>query len=140
MIDYEELNTWFVDVVLPLEAQLMSYLRHHWKASHEVRDILHDVYGRALLGASKGLPQHSRAYLFTIAHNLLITRMKRARIVSFDLFADMDNLPHDEDLLTPERHASARDDLRRALEGIDWQRYWVRNSSFAGRGIALPQR
>ena len=119
MIDDEQLNIWFTTTILPLEGQLLSYLRRHLKAQHEVRDTLHDVYERALTGASKGLPQHDRAYVFTIARNLLITRVKRGRIVSFDLVADLDDLPLDEDLLTPERHASARQDLRRALEGME---------------------
>lgn len=119
MINDEQLHMWFVTTILPLEGQLLSYLRRHGNGPHEARDLLHDVYERALLGASKGLPEHGRAYLFTIARNLLITRAKRARIVSFDLVADLDDLPLDEDMLTPERHASAREELRRALEGME---------------------
>lgn len=117
-MDDKQLNAWFVAAVLPLEPQLLAYLRRNWKAQHEVRDMLHDVYEKALMGAGQGLPQHSRAYLFTIARNLLITRLKRNRIVSFDLVANLDELPTDDDLLTPERHASAREDLQRAMDGM----------------------
>lgn len=119
MVSDEQLHAWFVADVLPLEAQLLSYLQKHWRVHTERRDLLHDVYERALTGASKGLPQNSRAYLFTITRNLLITRARRGRIVSFELVADLDGLPVDDDLLTPERHASARQELRRALEGME---------------------
>lgn len=107
--------------VLPLEPQLLVYLRHHWNERNEIRDILHDVYEKALIGASRGLPQHSRAFVFTIARNLLINRAKRARIVSFDFIADLYTVGVEVDLITlitPERHVDSRAELKRALDGM----------------------
>ena len=117
-MDDKDLREWFVSAVLPLEPQLLSYLRRSWKMPDEARDMLHDVYEKALVGASQGLPSHSRAYVFTIARNLVITRAKRAKIVSFELIADIDSVCGLEDSITPERHAEARLELHRALEGI----------------------
>jgi RNA polymerase sigma-70 factor (ECF subfamily) len=105
--------------VLPLEAQLLGYLRRRCAPQDDVRNILHDVYEKALVGATKALPQQTRAYLFAIAHNLLVDHARRKQVVSLEFIADLDILQDDEDPLTPERHATARDELRRALEGID---------------------
>ena len=89
----------------------------------EADDVLHDVYERALVGASRSLPDHTRSYVFTVARNLLITRARRAKIISFDLFAEMDQLAQSQwelaDRLTPERHATGRQELQRAIEGMD---------------------
>jgi len=118
-MDDDELNAWFVSAVLPLEPRLLAYFRRHWKLSDEWRDMLHDVYEKTLEGASRGLPWHTPAYVFTIARNILITKARRAHIVSFDLVADMDAVPQDHELLTPERHANGREQLRRAMEGME---------------------
>jgi RNA polymerase sigma-70 factor (ECF subfamily) len=105
--------------VLPLEAQLLGYLRRRCAPQDDVRNILHDVYEKALVGATKALPHQTRAYLFAIAHNLLVDQARRKQVVSLEFIADLDILQDDEDPLTPERHATARDELRRALEGIE---------------------
>lgn len=115
----ESLQLWFMRAVLPLEAQLLGYLRRRCAPQDDVRNILHDVYEKALVGATKALPQQTRAYLFAIAHNLLVDHARRKQVVSLEFIADLDILQDDEDPLTPERHATARDELRRALEGID---------------------
>ena len=117
-MDDKELHNWFLTVVLPLEGSLLSYLRRHWKAQDEVRDLLHDVYERAILGAGKGLPQQGRAYVFTIARNLLINRSKLASVVSLDLIANIENFHELSDELSPERHTSGREDLQRAIDGM----------------------
>lgn len=118
-MDDEKLHAWFVEVVLPLEAQLLAYLRRNWKAGDEIRDLLHDVYEKALIGAADGVPQQSRAYVFAIARNMMINRARRSRVVSFDLIADIDDVPLEGDPLTPERHASGRQELRQMLEGME---------------------
>jgi RNA polymerase sigma factor (sigma-70 family) len=115
----EELNRWFTHHVLPLEPQLLAYLRYHWDQRDEIRDILHDIYEKALIGASRGLPQHSRAFVFTIARNLLINRAKRARIVPFSFIADLGAVAIELDFLTPERHVDARRELKRVFDGMD---------------------
>lgn len=119
MPDPDELHRWFCEDVLPLEAALTRYLRRSWIVEGEVSDIRQDIYERALKGAAQGLPDHTKAYLFMIARNLLINRTRRARIVSLEFMATWD-LPVDEDpdMLTPERHADARARLRRVEAGI----------------------
>lgn len=119
MIDDEALKDWFCREVLPLEQSLTHFIRRNWRVADDVIDIRQEVYEAALSGAQKGLPQYSRQYLYTIARNLLINRAKRARIVSFELVADLEGVNHDIDLFSTDRQLDARDQLRRAHAGID---------------------
>jgi len=113
------LNDWFCREVLPLERSLMAYIRRNSRNAADHVDLRQEIYERVLVGASSGLPQNTRAYLFTIARNHLINAARRARIVSFDLVADLEDVTRDIDMFETERHLNARDELRWALEGLN---------------------
>jgi len=118
MLDDAQIRDWFRREVLPLERQLTHFIRHNWRVADDVMDLRHDVYELAIAGARKGLPLATRPYLFVIARNHLINKAKRARIVSFELVADLELVEHDLDTFDQERHLSARDALRRVQEGL----------------------
>lgn len=115
----ERIKTWFIAVVLPMEAQLLGFFGARWKNRSEINDMLQDVYERTLTGARQEIPQNGQAYVFAVARNLLISRAKRDKIVSFDFFADMEQVTSDHDYLTPERYATAREELGRVIEAMD---------------------
>jgi RNA polymerase sigma-70 factor (ECF subfamily) len=119
MVEDEELNDWFVSEVLPLERPLTLYIRRNWRVPEDVFELRQDIYENTLIGARRGLPQNTRAFVFTVARNHLINQAKRARIVPIDMIADLDTLPREIDMFETERGLSARDELRRAKEGID---------------------
>lgn len=116
-----DLNDWFVTEVLPLEAALVRYLQRNWRVPHEVADLRQEVYVRVYEAAAIERPQTVKSFLFAIAHNLLVTRSRREKIVSIETFADVDELGLVVDDLSPERHAGGRLELRllqRALEAL----------------------
>ena len=119
MVDEERLNHWFREEVLPLEGALVRFIGRNWRVAADIPDFRQDIYERALTGARAGLPSHTRHYLFTIARNHLINRAKRAQVVSFELVADIASLEMDVDRFGAERQLNARDELRRAQEGLD---------------------
>ncbi|WP_374525031.1 RNA polymerase sigma factor [Sphingopyxis sp.] len=119
MVDDDSLERWFCREVLPNESALTGFIRNNWRVAADVIDLRHDVYELAIAAARRDLPDDARAFLFAIARNHLINRAKRARIVSFELVADLEAVQHDADMLTAERHVLAREALRRAQEGID---------------------
>lgn len=119
MIDDETLNAWFCQEVLPLERSLTAFIRRNWRAPDDVTDMRQEIYVRVLVGAAEELPSHSPRYLFTVARNHLINSAKRARIVSFELVADIESIDCDIDLLSAERHLDAREELRRAQDGLE---------------------
>jgi RNA polymerase sigma factor (sigma-70 family) len=119
MIDQAALDDWFCNEVLPLEPALMRYIRQNWRVSEDVFDLTHDVYALVLNGARKGIPEHSSGYVFAVARNHLIQQARRGQIVSIELMANLDAVASLPDLSMAERHFDARDELRRAYEGLE---------------------
>src|SRR3546814_18368640 len=101
------------------ERALTSYIRRNWRVPEDVFELRQDIYENALIGARRGLPQNARPYVYTVARNHLINHAKRARIVQIETIADLDTVDRDIDLFEAERALTARDELRRAKEGID---------------------
>jgi RNA polymerase sigma-70 factor (ECF subfamily) len=121
MIDDDDLNAWFVREVLPLERALSSYIRRNWRVPEDVLELRQDIYENVLIGARRTRPTNTRAYVYTVARNHLINNAKRARIVPIEAIADLDSINQDIDfaMFEAERTLTARDELRRAKEGID---------------------
>lgn len=101
-----------------MERDLERYIARHCRTAEDVPDLRQETYERAIVGAAGALPQVTRGYIFTIARNVLIDRARRAKIVSFDQFADID-AAWDGDTDATERALTARDELRRALAGLE---------------------
>lgn len=119
MVDDAALEGWFCREVLPLEPSLLRFIGRNWRVADDVADLKHDVYELAIAGARNGIPLATRSYVFAIARNHLINCARRARIVSFDLVADLELLDRDPDMTGTERHLDARDSLRRVQEGLE---------------------
>jgi RNA polymerase sigma factor (sigma-70 family) len=111
-----DLDEWFVSAVLPLEPALMRYLRRNCRIASEAADLRQDIYVRVYEAAARELPRSASAFVFATARHLLIDRARREKVVSIEAVADMATLDFAVDELSPERHASARSELRQ-LEG-----------------------
>ncbi|MEN5061942.1 RNA polymerase sigma factor [Luteimonas sp. TWI1416] len=107
------LETWFQREILPHEAALVRFLARKWVHPNEVQDIRHDIYIRVLLAAERQRPHSPKAFLFDVARKLLVDRVRRERIVAFDLLADVDSLNVLIDELSPERRAAGREQMHR---------------------------
>ena len=116
-----KLDHWFAHEILPHESALTRYLKRLWKSPAEVLDLRQETYVRVYEGAAKTLPRSPRSFLFATAHNLLVDRIRRQRILQVDHTLDPDLLQLSVDELTPERCLTARDELRcltRAFDGL----------------------
>lgn len=101
---------WFKATILPNEAALRSRLRRLMPASQDIDDMVAEVLARAFATDSWQNVTAGRAYLFTIARNLVIDNARRDKIVSFETIADIDLLNCEGNA---ESHLIARDALRR---------------------------
>lgn len=119
MLTQADLKKWFCEEVLTLEPALMRFIRRHWRNSDEVHDIRQDVYVNALKGSAQCLPRNTRAYLFTIARHVIISRFRRAKIVSIELIENIESHYLECEWITPERHVHARQMLRRLQDGLN---------------------
>jgi RNA polymerase sigma factor (sigma-70 family) len=114
-----EVDAWFEREVLPLEAALMQFLQHNWRNRSDVADLRQDIYVRVYESALQEIPASPKAFVFAIARNHLIQRMRREQIVPFEMMADVDVLGAEIDSPSPERVVIARDELRRLQSALD---------------------
>jgi RNA polymerase sigma factor (sigma-70 family) len=115
----DSLEAWFQREILPCEAALVRFLSRKWARREDVQDIRHDIYIRVLESAEQSRPSQPRAFLFSVARNILIDRARRDRIVSIDLLEDLDALNVLIDNVSPERQASGRQQLQRLSKLFD---------------------
>ena len=114
-----DLHTWFIREVLPLEAALTQYLRHNWREPSNVADLLHDVYVRVFDAAQKELPKSTASFVFAIARNLLVDRVRHQKIVPFEAVENLDALNVAADAPAPDDQIMARDELRKIQTALD---------------------
>jgi RNA polymerase sigma factor (sigma-70 family) len=107
-----ELEAWFIREVLPLEADLMQFLRRSWQNKSDLDDLCQEVYTRTYEAALQSVPSPVRPFVFTVARNLLIDRVRREHVVPIEAVADLDALGIALDAPSPERSVIARDELR----------------------------
>jgi RNA polymerase sigma-70 factor (ECF subfamily) len=113
------LRDWFVREVLPLEAALTQFLRHNWRNKSDIADLVQEVYARVYDAARKDMPEQARPFVFATAHNLLVDRVRREKIVQFEAVSERDTLAVAADDPSPDRSAIARDELRRLQIALD---------------------
>ena len=108
----KSLASWFVREILPCEAALMRYLARVCPNGEDIADLRQDVYAKAFEAAKVERPVHVRSFLFTIARNLAIDRIRRNRIVSIEPAGDSEVLNVSVDELSPERRVSSHQKLK----------------------------
>jgi RNA polymerase sigma factor (sigma-70 family) len=114
-----DLRAWFVAEVLPLEAALMQFLQHNWRNKNDLADLRQDVYVRVYEAAKKEIPHPAKPFVFTIARNLIIDRVRHERVIPIEAVADLNALGAAKDEPGPDRIVVARDELRRLQAALD---------------------
>lgn len=97
----------------------MRFLRRNWRDPTELVDLRQDIYARIYDAAREALPLQTKAFLFATARNHLINRARRMRVISIELVTDLESLNVAVDAITPDRHATAREELRRVQAGLE---------------------
>lgn len=114
-----DLECWFLEEVVPLEPMLVRFLTRNWRNRDEVADLLQEVYVRAFEAGAHERPRAVKPFLFAIARNLMIDRLRQMNVVSFEAVADFDKLNVIDDMPSPERLTSAREELRQLQKALD---------------------
>ncbi len=115
----EGINGWFVREVLPLEAALMQFLRRSWPNKSDIDDLAQEVYARVYEAAREKIPQPVKPFVFTIARNLLIDRVRHEQVVPIEAVADLETLGVAVDAPGPDRSVMAQDELRRLQSALE---------------------
>jgi RNA polymerase sigma-70 factor (ECF subfamily) len=114
----EERALWLVENVLPHEGELRAWLSSRRLPSLEIDDIIQETYTRLVAAESVAAVRDPRTYAFSTAHSVILTHVRRARVVSFQAMADLDVLGVVSPDPAPERQLLDRQELRRLAEAI----------------------
>jgi RNA polymerase sigma-70 factor (ECF subfamily) len=112
-------DLWFVREVLPLEAPLMQFLHRNWHNPAEIADLRQETYIRVYEAARRQLPEKPRQFVFTTARNLIIDRVRRARVIPIESASDSETFDVAADEPGPDRVVQARDELRQMRDALD---------------------
>ena len=112
-------DTWFKRDVLSHEPALLRYLGRIWSRPHEIHDLRQEIYIRVYEAGRKARPTNTRAFLFATARHLVTDRLRRGRIVSIEAIGDPDALDVLVDEVSPERKASAWQELKRVARALN---------------------
>jgi RNA polymerase sigma-70 factor (ECF subfamily) len=104
--------------VLRHEPALRSWLARRPVAGLEIDDIVQETYTRLSLAASLDDVENPRGYLFRTAWSVVVSHVRRSRIVQFHSFAQFDSEAFLDDDPDPETIVSDRDELYRLGEAI----------------------
>lgn len=94
-------SRWFTEHVLPHEPMLRAWLQSRFRSETDFDDILQDAYVRVLRAHAEGQLQSPKAYLFAIARNLALDRLRRQQVARTDALAGneaLDVLFDDDDV------------------------------------------
>lgn len=112
-----QIATWVAREVLPHEAGIRAWLARSRLSREDIDELIQESYCRLAMLDSVDHIGSPRAYFFSIARNLLLRRLRRGKIVSFETIAEIDS--HcDEDALSPERQMMAKRDYARVLDMV----------------------
>ena len=113
-----ERTLWLTQHVLLHEPALRAWLKRKPAGTLEVDDIVQATY--AILAALDSVDaiRNPKNYTFQTAYSVIITHLRRSRIVALRTMADVDLLGATIDAPSLEQQISDRDELRQVAEAI----------------------
>lgn len=114
----EEKTRWFLHHVLPHETGLRAWLGRKRHSGIDVDDVIQETY--TVLAARERMDdiRNPRAYLFQVAHSIVVRHIRRAAVVSIQAVEDMEGFDPVDEAASLEQTLIARDELRRLAEAI----------------------
>ena len=79
---------WFAQEVEPHEPALRSWLKARFASLSDIDDVVQESFLRIFRARSAGTIDHPKAYLFRVARNAALDRVRRERVVAFEPLTD----------------------------------------------------
>jgi RNA polymerase sigma-70 factor (ECF subfamily) len=90
-IDAEE-SRWFDAHVRPHESMLRAWLRSRFSANEDVDDIVQEAYVRLVKARMTGEVASPKAFLFAVARNLALDRLRHRKVARAEPLAEIEAL------------------------------------------------
>ncbi|MHA0328922.1 RNA polymerase sigma factor [Sphingomonas melonis] len=138
MTEREVLAEWVGREILPHERDLRAWLRR--RVAGDVEDVVQECYCRLAQIADVAAIGNGRAYLFTMAGNIVKRQHRGARIVPIGVAIDDVHQQIESELPDPERTVIARDELRRVQVALATLSDRARRIFLLRRIEGMPQK
>jgi RNA polymerase sigma-70 factor (ECF subfamily) len=136
----DERALWLSRFVLPHEPALRSWLARRSIAGLEVDDIVQETYAKLSNVDDVSLIANVRSYMFTAAHSIMSSHLRRSRIVSITSYASIEEFGLPDEAADPEQNLLAHDELQRLGQLIAAMPPRVREVLILRRIDGLTQR
>ena len=87
-----ELGQWFAVHVQPHEPMLRAWLRSRFKSENDIDDVVQETYMRLLRARAAGEVTSPKAFLFAVARNLALDRVRHREVVPTESLAENEAL------------------------------------------------
>jgi RNA polymerase sigma factor (sigma-70 family) len=114
-----DLDDWFVSEILPLRPALQRFLRLHWHDEADTSDLLQETLVRVYEAARDNRPRLPKPFVFMVARNLMIDKIRQKQVVSIDRMQDFEWSNIIDEAPSPEQYTAAREELRLLQEALD---------------------
>lgn len=114
----DERARWLARHVLPHEPALRAWLKRSRAPDLDIDDIVQETYARLVSVESVEGVRNAKTYAFQTAYSVIMTHLRRSRVVSIRAVADVDLLGAAADSPSPEDQVIDRDELHRLAEAI----------------------
>lgn len=98
---------WVAAHILPHESSVRGWLRRARTSPDDIDDVIQEAYARLAALESVANIDRPEAYFFSIVRNLLLRRLRRAKVVQIESVAEIESYVDDR-VMTPERETAGR--------------------------------
>ncbi|HUO23562.1 MAG TPA: RNA polymerase sigma factor [Caulobacteraceae bacterium] len=109
---------WLSVHALQHEPALRAWLSSRRLPGLEIDDIIQETYARLIQAESLESVRAPKAYIFQTAWSVLVSHVRRERVVNMQALADVDHLAVQADAPSPEQQTADRDELLQLAEAI----------------------
>lgn len=136
----DERAIWLARHVLPHESALRAWLQNRRLEGLEVDDIIQETYARLIALKTVDGVRNPKTYAFQAAYSVMMTHVRRSKVVAFQTVADIDHLGASADEPSPENAVADRDELQHLGEAVAALPGRVRDVFIMRRIEGLPQK
>ncbi len=111
-------SQWFIDEVLPHEADLRGWLNVRFNRVQDVDDLVQEVFSRLVRAYDTGPVANPRAFLFVVARNLALNDLRHRRYEAMRADALADPLTIADEMAGPRDLLAKQEDYKHLVEAI----------------------